>query len=255
MVLPPSPPRLVALFCHMVLSAADPDLAAQAGASAPGSGRSASDSSSDAAGALLPLSPVAQFNIQRFTIEHLDQRTTADGVTLLAIDISRPRFSWHLVPTNVSTRGLVQVAYQLQLQSTGGADTSVSLWDSGRVASNNSVFVRYPSTAPVLTSDSRYTLRLTAWGVDGGSANASTAFSTGLFRPSDWSPVRVPALRVLGPPYIQDCPRLTRCLACRVMWRRLSGLRLGTRRSSHAHEIDCARRSTSPPPWIMRTCC
>ena len=60
----------------------------------------------------------------------------------LAIDVARPRLSWLV---NDLRRGAVQSAYQVQIASSLAllAGGSADLWDSGKVASDQSVHVEY----------------------------------------------------------------------------------------------------------------
>ncbi len=104
----------------------------------------------------------------------------------IGIDVVQPRLSWRIASTR---RNTMQMAYQLQVATsevnlTRGANL---LWDSGKVASDASVFVDYAGPPPV--SRTRYYWRVRVWDTKGGvSPWSSTAFwETGLLQPADWT--------------------------------------------------------------------
>jgi alpha-L-rhamnosidase len=109
-----------------------------------------------------------------------------DLVTPLGLDDPAPRFSWVL---SDSGRGARQTAYELlvatkpELTAAGKAD----VWDSGRVASAQSVGIVYAGK-PVQAS-SRYYWRVLAWDKDGKPYPASevTWWETGLMDSRAWS--------------------------------------------------------------------
>ena len=104
----------------------------------------------------------------------------------LGIDAARPRLSWRITSTERST---VQGAYELQVAKT---ETDLArgehlLWDSGRIASDASVFVDY--AGPPLESRTRYFWRVRVWDASGRASgwSATGAWETGLLRPADWT--------------------------------------------------------------------
>ena len=107
----------------------------------------------------------------------------------IGIDVSRPRLSWVLVPTQPSQRGLKQTAYQI-LVASSAADSrpaKADLWDSGKVASDQSVNVEYAGTA------TRVRPRIVSGrsGLGPGRASmrrgaASGRWTMGLLKPEDW---------------------------------------------------------------------
>jgi hypothetical protein len=150
----------------------------------------------------------ASLAIDHLSVEHL-QQLKSDGATLLGIDVPQPRFGWRLVPTVVGAREVAPAAYQIKLSkvevttsaaSTTAAATATSavVWDSGKVASNNTVLVQYPASsssastaaAPALTSNTAYTWTLTVWDAQGATATNTAEFHTGLFSRSDWGDAR-----------------------------------------------------------------
>lgn len=104
----------------------------------------------------------------------------------LGVDVLRPRFSWQLT---TSTRNTMQTAYELQVgRSASEVDQGkASLWDSGRIPSDASVFVDY--AGPPVESRTRYFWRVRVWdshrGVSPWSPVAS--WETGLLRSADWT--------------------------------------------------------------------
>jgi alpha-L-rhamnosidase len=105
----------------------------------------------------------------------------------LGIDTPQPRFSWNLVDP-AKTRGQRQTAYRIVVESrsVGGAESKVVLWDSGRVASSQSVNTVYAGA--VLTSGRDCVWRVRVWDKDGRTTawSADARFSVGLLDPSDW---------------------------------------------------------------------
>src|SRR5947207_14752975 len=61
------------------------------------------------------------------------------------IDVTDPRLSWVLTPVNPKARGLAQSAYCILVASTaaGLRANSGDLWDSGKIASPDSIQVVY----------------------------------------------------------------------------------------------------------------
>src|SRR5215831_7787937 len=106
-------------------------------------------------------------------------------VTPLGMDAKHPQLSWKLQD---SRDGAKQTAYEVQVASnpdlleSGKAD----VWDSGRVASDQSLGVSYagPSFAP----SKRYYWRVLAWDKDGKPylPSAATWWETGLLEQANW---------------------------------------------------------------------
>src|SRR5262245_47019452 len=104
----------------------------------------------------------------------------------IGIDAARPRFSWRITS---DTRNTLQTAYQLQvgLSTENLAQNSGLLWDSGRIASDASVFVDYAGQA--LTSHTRYFWRVRVWDSKARVSAWSTIayWETGLTQTGDWT--------------------------------------------------------------------
>lgn len=75
---------------------------------------------------------------------------------LLGADQFVPRFGWKLISKR---RGIKQQAYQLVVSD--AADFSLSLWDTGRVESDQSLHIEY--AGPTLQSRTRYYYRVQVW--------------------------------------------------------------------------------------------
>ena len=118
-----------------------------------------------ATGALIP----APYDLR---IDHYKVATTND----LVIATPRPRFSWKLPATD--ERNVQQTAYQLQFQS------EKDRWESGRVASSQSIHVPYTNQHE-LQPLTQYQVRLRLWtsgAVEQGSAwTAWIPFRTSVF--------------------------------------------------------------------------
>ena len=67
----------------------------------------------------------------------------------ISIDTQAPRFSWAL-PSDCQ-RGSVQAAYRLVVMTAPVAGRATKVWDSGTVASNQTLNVRYASATPLLS--------------------------------------------------------------------------------------------------------
>ncbi len=103
----------------------------------------------------------------------------------LGIDVVQPRLSWEL---KSEERGAAQSAWQVLVASTAeqlGKDSG-DLWDSGKVASDQSVQIPYAGKA--LVSDQQCFWKVRAWnGKDEVSPWSEPAhWSMGLLSPDDW---------------------------------------------------------------------
>jgi alpha-L-rhamnosidase len=103
----------------------------------------------------------------------------------LTVDVPAPRFSYAL---DHPQRAQAQTAYQIRVADAaagGGGGGGGVVWDSGRVASNRSLNLRYAG-AP-LRADADYEWTVTYWDAAGEqSAPASATFSTALPTPAAW---------------------------------------------------------------------
>ncbi|PRY35636.1 family 78 glycoside hydrolase catalytic domain [Umezawaea tangerina] len=111
--------------------------------------------------------------------------TTERRADPIGVDTARPRLGWKLTGTG----GQAQGAYQVIVASTSAlADAGTGdLWDSGAVASGQSVDVVYAGRA--LASNTKYFWRVKVWDTQGraGGWGAVRSFETALLNPaSEW---------------------------------------------------------------------
>ena len=106
----------------------------------------------------------------------------------LGIDARRPRLSWILEPASPEVRGRRQTAYRILVASSPAlleADRG-DLWDSGRVASDESVGIAYAGRP--LVSGQRCHWKVTIWDGEGVETgwSATASWSMGLLDQADW---------------------------------------------------------------------
>jgi alpha-L-rhamnosidase len=103
----------------------------------------------------MPLAAIHAVEVQNLRCEYLEDP--------LGIDVAKPRLSWKLQVSGLRSqpsmdRGIKQSAYQIVVYG---------VWDSGKVASDQSVAVEYAGSE--LKSQTRYDWRVRVWdekGVD-----------------------------------------------------------------------------------------
>jgi alpha-L-rhamnosidase len=104
----------------------------------------------------------------------------------LAIDASEPRLSW-TVESNL--RGAKQTAYQILVASSAAnlAAGKGDLWDTGKVASNQTIQIAYAGKP--LTSRQQCFWKVRIWNQDDKPSawSKSTEWTMGLLQTSDWS--------------------------------------------------------------------
>jgi len=127
----------------------------------------------------------------------------------LGIDTPRPRFSWWV---NDIRRDAVQSGYHLLAASSSEnlAQDRGDVWDSGKVATDQSIHVEY--AGPPLRSRQRVYWKVRTW--DGGGNvspwSESAWFEMGLLDPADWKARWIAAPIVGGPYTIPPAPILRR---------------------------------------------
>jgi len=99
------------------------------------------------------------------------------------IDVLQPRFSWKI---NGTGNNILQTAYSLRIATDPRFSPKSIVWESGRVASDESHLLAYKG--PDLKSGQRYYWQVRIWDNKGRSTRWSeTAYwETGLLSPSDW---------------------------------------------------------------------
>jgi len=107
---------------------------------------------------------------------HTEYRTNP-----LGIDTTAPRLSWILAS---SQRGQKQTAYQVLVSDEGKDDGA--LWDTGKVASDDSTGVAYAGKP--LESQGRYAWKVRVWDRDDKPStwSAPAYWTLGLLKPEDW---------------------------------------------------------------------
>ncbi len=106
----------------------------------------------------------------------------------LGIDAAQPRLSWQLQTDDPAARGESQTAYRILVASSEkalGADQG-DLWDTGRVASDQSQLVRYQGRT--LASRQACWWKVQVWDQDGKASDWSqpAEWSMGLLTSEDW---------------------------------------------------------------------
>jgi len=113
---------------------------------------------------------------------HLEVESTTDPI---GIDALHPRLSWQLA---FDERGAAQTAYQIQVAATsrGLAQGNGISWDTGRVMSEQSVFVPYEG--PALDTAQRCYWRVRVWDEKGNASawSAAAFWEMGLLHASEW---------------------------------------------------------------------
>lgn len=121
----------------------------------------------------------------------------------LGIQTAHPRFQWLL---DSAERGQLQIAYQVlvattpkKLQAGIGDD-----WDSGKIASDNSVEVPYAGRA--LASAERAYWKVRVWDREGkpGAWSKPSSFEMGLLKPSDWQGKWIAAKQGVAAPLFRN---------------------------------------------------
>ena len=103
----------------------------------------------------------------------------------VGVDMAQPRFSWQLQSPK---RNTMQTAYEIRVA--GGADALMSgknlQWSTGRIASDQSIFVPYGG-AP-LVSGKKYFWQVRVWDFSGKPSewSAPAFWQTALLHPGDW---------------------------------------------------------------------
>lgn len=103
----------------------------------------------------------------------------------VGLDVIQPRLSWTLASEQ---RGQRQTAFQVLVASSPGtlAKEEGDLWDSGKVASDQTIHVAYAGKP--LQSRMRVWWQVRAWDQDGQPSvwSAPSAWTMGLLQPADW---------------------------------------------------------------------
>lgn len=110
----------------------------------------------------------------------------------LGVDVTQPRLFWRVASDERSQR---QTAWQALVASSAAALAADrgDLWDSGRVSSDETTFVRYAGA--VLASSQQVFWKVRAWDRDGrlSAWSAPASWTMGLLAPADWKGVWIAA--------------------------------------------------------------
>jgi alpha-L-rhamnosidase len=127
--------------------------------------------------------------------EHRDASVRVDDlrceylVNPLGIDARAPRLSWKLVAVHPGARSLAQSAYQIVVADTEALlrESKGNLWDSGKVASDQSLHVAYAGKP--LVSHEFCWWKVRVWDQDGKVSAWSTPaqWSMGMLDATDWA--------------------------------------------------------------------
>ena len=138
---------------------------------------------------LLPLFSFAQVSVMQLKIE--------DKINPLGLDDMHPRFSWQL---QSAAREVMQTAYEIRVateekQLLRGKKL---LWTTGKVSSDQSVFVPYQG--PELMTNQQYLWQVRVWDNQGHTSDwsAVNAWQMGLLKRSDWQ------AQWIGPGYEEE---------------------------------------------------
>ncbi|RYG87821.1 alpha-L-rhamnosidase, partial [bacterium] len=125
----------------------------------------------------------------------------------LGLDVTAPRFSWKM---HDDRRGARQTAYRVIVSDADAAVSTVPVWDSGKVDSDQQTHVVY--AGPELASRRRLRWRARVWNADGIESPWSTAatLEMGLLERADWRAKWIGADEVGGPRTSPPCPYLRR---------------------------------------------
>ncbi|TWJ03243.1 alpha-L-rhamnosidase [Mucilaginibacter frigoritolerans] len=109
-------------------------------------------------------------------VEHLLTENQTDP---LSIDALTPRFSWQI--TEANKRSVMQSAYEIKVKKGNHA-----LWSSGKVISDQSIYVPYKGET--LVSGQKYTWQVRVWDNSGNASgwSAPASWQMGLLSPADW---------------------------------------------------------------------
>ena len=117
----------------------------------------------------------AQSTVSALTIESLTNP--------IGIDLTNPRFSWKL---SSDKRNTVQTAYEIRLAADAALLGKKTLWNSGKVSSDQSIYVPY--SGPALESGKKYFWQVRVWDNSGkvGAWSEPAFWQMALLKDSDW---------------------------------------------------------------------
>jgi alpha-L-rhamnosidase len=134
---------------------------------------------------LIPLTLLAS----SFTAASPVQLRTDHLTNPIGIDSAKPQFAWQC---DAKTPNWTQSAYQLLIATSeknlapSKGDAKADVWDSGRIASSDSINIPY--NGPALKPQTRYYWQVRVWDNHNQPRTSAPAFfETGVLSPSDWT--------------------------------------------------------------------
>ncbi|GAA3879144.1 hypothetical protein GCM10022381_21840 [Leifsonia kafniensis] len=130
---------------------------------------------------VVPVAPASAAEPSTLSVVGLE---TNDLVNPLGIDgTNAPILSWQSVGTG---RGVVQTAYQVRAAATESALAGATLWDSGKVVSDQQLNITY--AGPDVTSQTSYAWQVKVWDNKGNESDwsAPASFETAFLSNSEW---------------------------------------------------------------------
>jgi alpha-L-rhamnosidase len=114
---------------------------------------------------------------------HLERLRTEYAANPIGIDEPAPRLSWVL---HSDRRGTMQSAYEIRVAKSASDLARAPVWNSGKVASSESV--NRPYAGPPLVPGQRYHWQVRAWSGDGSATewSAPAFWETGLMGAAQW---------------------------------------------------------------------
>ncbi len=153
----------------------------------------------------IPAATVARLNelAARIRMQVADL-TCEYQVNPVGIDVNPPRLSWKIASDE---RAVSQTAYHIRCTQ-GPRDDSPLLWDSGKVASDQSVHVAY--AGPALEARQRVYWRVRIWDAKGRESGWSPPafWEMGLLQPQNWQAQWIEPNLVEDPNASNPCPML-----------------------------------------------
>ena len=114
----------------------------------------------------------------QLSVSHLLTENRPDPI---GIESRQPRFSWQL---STPDRNVLQTAYEIQVSD--GPDGGAPIWNSGKVQSDQSLYIPYGG--PAVKSGQKYFWRVRIWDNKGrgGTWSKAASWQMGLLTPGDW---------------------------------------------------------------------
>ena len=124
---------------------------------------------------LLGVTFAQDLSLKDLTVDH--------KINPIGIDNKQPRFSWKIIGTG---NNIMQTAYSLRVATDEKFSSSKTIWQSGKVESDESILQLY--NGPDLKSGQRYFWQVKIWDNKGKESKWSTVayWEMGLLSQSDW---------------------------------------------------------------------